>query len=327
MSSVSEGATPGSQANTEPTHGFTGQELDPETGLYYYGGRYYDPELGRFISPDPFIQDPEDPQNLNRYSYVLNNPQSYIDPSGYFSFKKFFNIVSFVWSVGSAVAGYAAYTPSPDILSGAINDYIAASRDFISAARGFCDDLRCSMVGEALLGKAQAAVASGEFLSTVKTALEYGGYIPGAGTVTGLASAGISAYEGKYAEALFHAATAIPVAGQVAKLGRAASTVAKISQSSVWKTQTGSYTAIFESGKVYHGKGGRLRSEVSARFQSVLHRDRHIATDWTPAASNREAFKQEALRIRGDPGGVSNPMNYNRINSPGERHLVTDGVR
>lgn len=48
------------------------------------GGRYYDQNIGRFISPDPFVQQPDDPQNLNRYSYVLNNPQGYIDPSGYF---------------------------------------------------------------------------------------------------------------------------------------------------------------------------------------------------------------------------------------------------
>ena len=63
--------------------------LDPESGLYYYGGRYYDPELGRFISPDPFVPQPDDPQSLNRYSYVLNNPVNHIDPSGYF-FKKLF---------------------------------------------------------------------------------------------------------------------------------------------------------------------------------------------------------------------------------------------
>jgi len=46
-------------------------------------GRVYDPELGRFLSPDPFIQDPLDPQNFNRYSYVGNNPLSFVDPSGF----------------------------------------------------------------------------------------------------------------------------------------------------------------------------------------------------------------------------------------------------
>ena len=81
-----------SVGSTEPTHRFTGQELDPESGIHYYGGRYYDQSLGRFISADPFIQDPSDPQNLNRYSYVLNSPQNYVDPSGYegFSFDYLF---------------------------------------------------------------------------------------------------------------------------------------------------------------------------------------------------------------------------------------------
>lgn len=82
--SKSEGPTPGSQPTCEPTHRFNGKELDPESGLYYYGGRYYDQELGRFIGPDPFVQEDDEPQNLNRYSYTLNNPQKYMDPSGYF---------------------------------------------------------------------------------------------------------------------------------------------------------------------------------------------------------------------------------------------------
>jgi RHS repeat-associated protein len=76
----------------DPTHRFTGKELDPESGLYYYGGRYYDQEISRFISPDPFIQAPANPQALNRYSYTLNNPQNYIDPSGLF-FKKLFKSI------------------------------------------------------------------------------------------------------------------------------------------------------------------------------------------------------------------------------------------
>ncbi len=73
-----------SEGSIDPDTRFTGQKLDAETGLYYYGGRYYDPEISRFISPDPYVQDPDDPQNLNRYSYVLNDTINYTDPSGYF---------------------------------------------------------------------------------------------------------------------------------------------------------------------------------------------------------------------------------------------------
>ena len=62
---------------------FTDQELDSESGLYNYNARLYDPEIGRFISADPIVPDPFNPQSLNRYSYVLNNPLIYTDPSGY----------------------------------------------------------------------------------------------------------------------------------------------------------------------------------------------------------------------------------------------------
>jgi RHS repeat-associated protein len=64
-------------------HKFTGQEEDSETGLYYYGARYYDPALGRFISADSIVPDYTNPQSLNRYSYVLNNPLRYTDPTGH----------------------------------------------------------------------------------------------------------------------------------------------------------------------------------------------------------------------------------------------------
>ncbi|HSC72098.1 MAG TPA: RHS repeat-associated core domain-containing protein, partial [Candidatus Methylomirabilis sp.] len=64
---------------------FTGQEEDPETGLYYYGARYYNPALGRFISPDSMVPQPENPQDLNRYSYARNNPIKLVDPTGHHS--------------------------------------------------------------------------------------------------------------------------------------------------------------------------------------------------------------------------------------------------
>lgn len=55
-------------------------------------GRIYDPTLGKFLQADPHIQAPSNSQSYNRYSYVLNNPLSYTDPSGYF-FTKLFNKV------------------------------------------------------------------------------------------------------------------------------------------------------------------------------------------------------------------------------------------
>jgi RHS repeat-associated protein len=66
----------------EPSRRFTGKELDHETDLYYYDARYYDAELPRYISPDPVVPSAEDPQSLNRYSYVKNNPVALIDPTG-----------------------------------------------------------------------------------------------------------------------------------------------------------------------------------------------------------------------------------------------------
>ncbi len=62
---------------------FTSQVKDEDTGLYYYGARYYDPELGRFIQPDTIISDLGNPQTYNHYSYTLNNPLRYTDPTGH----------------------------------------------------------------------------------------------------------------------------------------------------------------------------------------------------------------------------------------------------
>ncbi|MBU7048206.1 MAG: hypothetical protein HXS54_17355, partial [Theionarchaea archaeon] len=60
---------------------FAGKKKD-DTGLYYFGARYYDPETGRFITRDPQMGSFESPQTLNRYTYCANNPLKYIDPTG-----------------------------------------------------------------------------------------------------------------------------------------------------------------------------------------------------------------------------------------------------
>jgi RHS repeat-associated protein len=66
--------------------GFTGHESDVETGLVNMRGRIYDARIGRFLQADPpFMQTPFWSQGLNRYSYVFNNPLSFVDPSGFAS--------------------------------------------------------------------------------------------------------------------------------------------------------------------------------------------------------------------------------------------------
>ena len=79
----------------------TGQEQDPELGLINMKGRLYDPALRRFTTADPYVTDPLNPQGLNRYSYVQNNPMSFTDPSG-------FDCYDSLASCGQAQAAMAA---------------------------------------------------------------------------------------------------------------------------------------------------------------------------------------------------------------------------
>jgi RHS repeat-associated protein len=65
--------------NTE--RGFTLHEHLDEVGAIHMNGRIFDPLIGRFMSADPYIQAPGNLQSYNRYSYVMNNPLAFTDPS------------------------------------------------------------------------------------------------------------------------------------------------------------------------------------------------------------------------------------------------------
>lgn len=69
--------------------GYTGHEMLCGFGLINMNGRLYDPNLQRFLSPDPYVQAPGNAQSYNRYSYCMNNPLRYVDPSGYTWFSSF----------------------------------------------------------------------------------------------------------------------------------------------------------------------------------------------------------------------------------------------
>ena len=89
----------------EPTlmfdRGYTGHEHLPLFGLINMNARLYSPQIGRFLSPDPYVQAPDFTQNFNRYSYGYNNPFKFVDPNGEFAWF----IVGFL--IGAYIGGSA----------------------------------------------------------------------------------------------------------------------------------------------------------------------------------------------------------------------------
>ena len=81
--------------------GYTGHEHLDDVGVIHMNGRIFDPRLGMFMQGDPFVQDPMNLQNYNRYTYCYNNPLTCTDPSGYFSLGKFLKnsigVALFIW--------------------------------------------------------------------------------------------------------------------------------------------------------------------------------------------------------------------------------------
>jgi RHS repeat-associated protein len=110
---------------------YTDQELDVGIGLYNYDARMYDPIIGRFISPDPIVGDPMNPQALNRYSYVLNNPLRYVDPRGNES------VGATSPGMGSDTPGWSDYvSPKKDSYSDASWAYTKSQEDYNLALYG-----------------------------------------------------------------------------------------------------------------------------------------------------------------------------------------------
>ena len=145
--------------------GFCGQEHLDDFDLINLNARLYDPILGRFLSPDPFVQQPDNTQNLNRYAYALNNPFNYMDPSG------------------TAVEGFIAWgvVAFAAVIGGVVNVDVHAKsttyvwQDFANFGIGFLISGISSMTGYGIAGLADKA-----------------GFIWG-GLIGGLSGAGIAA--------------------------------------------------------------------------------------------------------------------------------------
>lgn len=113
---------------------FTGHEDLNGVGLIHMNGRVYDPELGRFLSADPNVQFSHDPQSFNRYSYVLNNPLSFTDPSGYFLKSLSKAVFKFMRKYGRTVMaiGIALIVPNP-FIGGFLSGMVSSGGDLQTA--------------------------------------------------------------------------------------------------------------------------------------------------------------------------------------------------
>lgn len=94
--------------------------------------------------------------------------------------------------------------------------------------------------------------------------------------------------------------------------------------------QPGSYTILFSNDQKYHGKGPIDRMFTSAIYQMGIHQTTVKSFNWSPSATDREAFKAEYRRMQTDvtrqyPQGYRNPINYNIRQSPGYIYTLQDG--
>ena len=115
--------------------GYTGHEHLDDVGLIHMNGRVYDPELGRFISADPHVQAPKNLQSLNRYSYVMNNPMTLVDPSGFFFSKLKKKVRRFTKKYGRTILAIAIAVYMPGMMGfaeGALGGQLIAG--FVSGA-------------------------------------------------------------------------------------------------------------------------------------------------------------------------------------------------
>ncbi len=146
--------------------GYTGHKHLKALDIIHMNGRIYDPTLGRFLQADPFIQAPKNPQSHNRYAYVVNNPMSYTDPSGYF----FSGLKRFVKKYWKAIVAIA------------VTYFTAGAASSWAASWGFTTAVGNAVVAGAIAGAAGGFVGGALMTGSLKGALRgaFSGAIAGA---------------------------------------------------------------------------------------------------------------------------------------------------
>lgn len=175
-----------SNTNSGNDRGYTGHEHLDDVGLIHMNGRIFDPTLGRFMQTDPFVQDPGNLQNFDRYAYCYNSPTTCTDPSGYF-LKWLERKIRREWKrselfrsvVSIAVAWYLG--PAGGALNGITTNVVAQS-----AIAGFASG---AVATGSLDGALQGAFTAAAFAG-VGNVIQGGEFFAGGGTAGSLAGVG-----------------------------------------------------------------------------------------------------------------------------------------
>lgn len=161
------------------TRGFTGHEHIDAIGLIHMNGRVYDPAIGRFVQSDPLVD--AGIQGLNRYSYVLNNPLSYTDPTGHLTWGEWARIgigigatIATAGAAGGTFQGIALTAGQKALVVGAGGALVGAanSQSLKGAAWGAVSALAFYGIGSYFEGANWATNGKDVF----GTNLNYGGY-------------------------------------------------------------------------------------------------------------------------------------------------------
>jgi len=270
--------------------GYTGHEMVNDFEVIHMGGRTYNPVLGRFMQADPFIQAPGNLQNYNRYSYVLNNPMSYTDPSGYF-FKKLFSAIAKVPILDAVVKVGITIWLGP--LAGALYNFAQTYTLTGSLGRGLRSGI-VSFASGLAFGAVGGSTSMGSWQNILGNALVGGveAELQGGKFGHGFAAAGFAAFAKPMNVRMWGISQAAATARVItaAVIGGTGSVIAggKFANGAV----TGAFSQIFNGEKqvqeardAFLKKTGVTNSQLNAIFKLKLSVD-----NLAEAISNRDKF-------------------------------------
>jgi len=264
------------------TRGFTGHEHDDEIGLINMNARMYDAKLGRFLSPDTFVQFPYSTQGMNRYTYVNNNPISYTDPSGHFIkgllrgalrfFQKYGRLIMtvvFAYITGGIVGGFPIFGESA-IFQGAAGGFgggFAGTGTLDGALNGALSGALFAGVGD-IFGHSSADLSSGAFAGKVIAHGIVGGgmaKLQGGAFKNGFFSAAFT--QSLSRSSLFKGGTKLSRVFKSAIVGGVASKFGggKFANGAV----TGSFSRLFNDEAVKESKGLKIGAEIKNRLLNL----------------------------------------------------------